>query len=923
MSRQPGQPGRSSTFLDAPSVPGTPSERKPEPREDLEQEANGVPQVQDQDPFAHPGCMADSIAAAPKVQEAEPDHQPSKSPRRGPQTSEKDVAWSPGRAAFRAQRGSHSGTMTLSVLPPEASWWQTLAERCVLKEGSYFRQGWDVCVGLMLLYTASVFIYRIVFIQFRMSENEEEDATGGDECLYGPEPAHVCESFKVFDHILFWLFVLDFFVNFFFTYRDGHGVEVCNLPKCAVNYLQGQFIFNALACTPNWVVDTLMGWMTTGSAGDDSIGVTALVKLPRLTRLVRLVRLARLAGLSKLVKLKERSKIIKQMMQTRSMRVLGQFVMFMVIIHITACGWYLCAAVHENHKLTWVGRRQAANADGDVTSLLTQPHYVQWCHSLYFVLTVFTTVGFGDMSAVTAGEILYVCFTMLIGAVIHSVVISEVISAVQSKDAAKALVESQASLIDAFCTHVEMPPRHLQGVKEWISVNRKAWMKMNYDRAGMKVLLTAKHLPRALLGKLPELLFKGSLVRSRFLMDASLTVPPRLTLLLALSMNKSTLKKGEVVYELSDFAAGIYIVNYGTFAHVGIPYADGGSDSSVAPNARLSIGLKALKARHEESPGSSPRRSPSGQIAKFMSGISAGGAKRSASLWWGRESSSWWAGDEALHADLKEIERKGPTLYPYHLVGRGSYFGDLEILGESSAPRTSTMRCESEHGGELMMCGREELAEICKEFLKFSRLWRAWAARRGAVRRAMLQRLTEPVTYRDLAARSIQSYAREHLLRRPSEAEPLPEAERPEERAKSGFSRSSSFLIAQRMVLENRGHSPTSSVAEAASSPASADQVKACLLSPPRSRSPSARARPRSGSPSAQARSRLGSEWDRSEVEEVKASMRTLQKQGDGLQADFASMRAEFSLLCKDLKSIVAARHSSATSPRSSAASSC
>lgn len=45
---------------------------------------------------------------------------------------------------------------------------------------------------------------------------------------------------------------------------------------------------------------------------------------------------------------------------------------------------------------------------------------VQWLHSFYFVLTVFTTVGFGDMSAFTEAEIGYVCFTMLLGAIVNS-----------------------------------------------------------------------------------------------------------------------------------------------------------------------------------------------------------------------------------------------------------------------------------------------------------------------------------------------------------------------------------------------------------------------------------------------------------------------------------------------------------------------
>ena len=34
---------------------------------------------------------------------------------------------------------------------------------------------------------------------------------------------------------------------------------------------------------------------------------------------------------------------------------------------------------------------------------------------MYFVLTVFTTIGFGDICAQTIGEIVYLIFTMMAG----------------------------------------------------------------------------------------------------------------------------------------------------------------------------------------------------------------------------------------------------------------------------------------------------------------------------------------------------------------------------------------------------------------------------------------------------------------------------------------------------------------------------
>lgn len=41
------------------------------------------------------------------------------------------------------------------------------------------------------------------------------------------------------------------------------------------------------------------------------------------------------------------------------------------------------------------------------------------------ILTIFTTVGFGDMSAYTTGETLYADWAMIVGTVVNSIIMSE------------------------------------------------------------------------------------------------------------------------------------------------------------------------------------------------------------------------------------------------------------------------------------------------------------------------------------------------------------------------------------------------------------------------------------------------------------------------------------------------------------------
>ncbi len=52
----------------------------------------------------------------------------------------------------------------------------------------------------------------------------------------------------------------------------------------------------------------------------------------------------------------------------------------------------------------------------------------------YFVLTVFTTVGFGDITPYTDPEILFGMLFMVMGAVVNSIIVSEVINILMRVD---------------------------------------------------------------------------------------------------------------------------------------------------------------------------------------------------------------------------------------------------------------------------------------------------------------------------------------------------------------------------------------------------------------------------------------------------------------------------------------------------------
>merc|ERR1712008_333645 len=155
----------------------------------------------------------------------------------------------------------------------------------------------------------------------------------------------------------------------------------------------------------------------------------------------------------------------------------------------------------------------------------------QWLVSMYFILTVFTTVGFGDISAGTEAEILYVVFTMFVGAVVHSIIISEVIQVVTIADRTDEFIEKQMQLLDAFAIHTDFEPNAFRRIRTELKDRSRMWVeKLSFDKEEMKTLFLSKYMPRTIIGQLPEGLYHGRLLKNRFLQQCLVIsiIPPRL-----------------------------------------------------------------------------------------------------------------------------------------------------------------------------------------------------------------------------------------------------------------------------------------------------------------------------------------------------------------------------------------------------------
>merc|ERR1719343_89147 len=200
---------------------------------------------------------------------------------------------------------------------------------------------------------------------------------------------------------------------------------------------------------------------------------------------------------------------------------------------------------------------------------------------MYFILTVFTTVGFGDMSAFTIGEIVYVAFVMMVGAIVHSIIISEMINLISEVDEDTKWRRTQVSLLEAYSSHAGLDTLTRERLTGW--VNSLPSGRSTFDPEEMRKLLTSGRMPRKLLGEMPDRLFEGKLQRNKLMKSCEFSclggaMPPRFSLLLSTVLHMRSFKAKDVVFELHDHAFNIFLVIAGTFAYVGEATDSGGFD---------------------------------------------------------------------------------------------------------------------------------------------------------------------------------------------------------------------------------------------------------------------------------------------------------------------------------------------------------
>ncbi|CAH8661561.1 unnamed protein product [Heterobilharzia americana] len=247
-------------------------------------------------------------------------------------------------------------------------------------------------------------------------------------------------SFLVVDSIVDVIFFIDIVLNFHTTFVGPNGEVISDATIIRINYLKGWFIVDVLSCLPYDVFNAFQPEATQST-------ISSLFGALKVVRLLRIGRVTR-----------KLDQYLEYMAASLLLMISG----FVLLAHWLACVWYSVGQTDLKNGIYygWIprllndidqGKTIPANWTSGNPPL---PRTMTYVTSLYFTLSLITSIGFGNVSATTFGEKLVAAVFMLIGAFGYATIFGNVTTIFQGMYATRSRYhDMMASVKDFIKTH--------------------------------------------------------------------------------------------------------------------------------------------------------------------------------------------------------------------------------------------------------------------------------------------------------------------------------------------------------------------------------------------------------------------------------------------------------------------------------------
>ena len=333
---------------------------------------------------------------------------------------------------------------------------------------STFRGRWDLTQAIILVYIALVVPFRVGY---------KQPAEGG---------------WYVLDLIIDLYFYVDIVLNFCTGYIDPNNEEQVIyhpgiIAKTTPRRGSPSTWWRAYPST-SYSASRKTAWSVPYHRVDvppEDREVDSSGQLLRLFKLLRLFRLMKLLRLFKIMRLFERYQddMFKYLHYLSVLRLMA---IMLYMGHIFGCCFHYFSVEdwrtdgeradfgrdhHAVAQRVFPGRY--ADAAGDVVD--------RYIASIYWAFTTMTTVGYGDISAVTRSERVIACFGMIVGGFVFSAIISTMSDVMAKTDLSKKAHAQKMESVSAFIRDANLPHEYL---KEALAFFRKQKVE-GYNRTAI------------------------------------------------------------------------------------------------------------------------------------------------------------------------------------------------------------------------------------------------------------------------------------------------------------------------------------------------------------------------------------------------------------------------------------------------------
>lgn len=218
------------------------------------------------------------------------------------------------------------------------------------------------------------------------------------------------------------VFLIDLALNFRTTYVNADGLVIGDGLKMAKHYLRGWFTIDACSSIPWQCIQLVCEW---------AFDSTNLGRVLRIFKLIRVLRICKVA------------KKLDGYTRNGPLSLALLMALFVMVGHWLACRWFWVGRlsfsatdgiVNENlnngrHGTGWITQyftenkyNFTGNLTGDYAESAKPYHPELYASSLYFIMTILCTVGFGNIAPYDEAEMLFCIICMILGAFMYALI---------------------------------------------------------------------------------------------------------------------------------------------------------------------------------------------------------------------------------------------------------------------------------------------------------------------------------------------------------------------------------------------------------------------------------------------------------------------------------------------------------------------